>query len=117
MANFESARLKLEWANQHIADLKAAANAFTSYRHNFGFYKDAQSDAMIVEVRLNEPIVDYVAANNYVHFAQSSTPPVDDPMYPTQANLSKIEVEGAWGVTTGSRSVGSSSFPGPCPAR
>ncbi|MCH9054086.1 MAG: hypothetical protein IIA72_24070 [Proteobacteria bacterium] len=53
---FESARLKMERANQHIADLQAASDAFTGYRHNFGFYMDAQSNEMVVEVRLNEPI-------------------------------------------------------------
>ena len=54
MANFESARRKLERANQHIADLKTVSIAFTSKLHNFGFYNEA--DAMVVEVRLSEPI-------------------------------------------------------------
>ena len=40
-AMFESARLKLERAKQHIADLQVRCDAFTSDRHHFGFFKDA----------------------------------------------------------------------------
>ena len=51
---FESAKLKVKRAYQHIADLRSVAAAFTSKLHNFGFYNEA--NAMIVEVRLSEPI-------------------------------------------------------------
>ena len=51
-----------------------------------------------------DPIVRYVSPNHRVHFNQSS-PTADDPYYWTQWNLNKIDVEGAWAVTPGSRKV------------
>ncbi len=53
-----------------------------------------------------EVLVRYVSPNNLVRFRQSSTPPVNDPYYANdQTNLSKIEIEGAWKITTGSKSI------------
>jgi hypothetical protein len=53
---FESAYQKVERADQHITDLQVACDTFTNRLQNFGFYVDRQSNEMIVEVRLNEPI-------------------------------------------------------------
>lgn len=66
---FESASLKLERADQHIADLRIACDAFTSHRHNFHFRQDADSNSMIIDVTLNEPVPSSVSliAGDAIH--------------------------------------------------
>jgi hypothetical protein len=51
---FESANLKIERANQHIADLRTVCSIFVAKPHNLGFYNEAKE--MVVEVRLRSPI-------------------------------------------------------------
>ncbi len=51
---FMSALLKVERAQQHIAALITIRDAFTQKPHNLGFYNESQE--MVVEVRLREPI-------------------------------------------------------------